>query len=154
MVGCAAVPCNGWKKESSLTQCQAVGALGGDGEGDDEVGAGGVPVDQRGAAGSEPEHSAQHLHHIRWAAHQPNTHSSRTFMYQSHTAVTVTCTVCNTYRSHMHCYNLCPKFLCLLLCIIAVCVIFASLQVYPRSGYFWFRFFCLLTPPFAFTRGD
>ena len=54
-----------------LTQCQCVGALGGDGEGDNEVGAWGVGVDQGGTASPEPEHATHHLHHLTGADHTP-----------------------------------------------------------------------------------
>lgn len=55
----------------SLTQGQCVGALGGDGEGDDEVGAGRVAVDEGGAVGPQPQHAAQNLHHLGGVAHRP-----------------------------------------------------------------------------------
>ena len=60
---------------TSLTQGQSVGALGGNGEGDDEMRARGVHVDEGGTVSSERQHAADHLHHLRGVVHRPVKHT-------------------------------------------------------------------------------
>lgn len=54
-----------------LTQGESVWALGGNGEGDNEVRARGVGVDEGGAVSPELQNAADDLHHLRGATDRP-----------------------------------------------------------------------------------